>query len=109
MLQFDLAKVGDRLFEIRNRRDWTQLDVASRAGISEHTYLEIERGTVRTRIDTFLNVCNALNITPDVVLTTGDSNEVLREKELLARLRGCTPQQQEAAFRLLETYLQSLE
>ena len=109
MLLFDLDRIGDRLFELRKRMGWTQLELATRAGISEHTYLDIEGGSVNTRIDTLLHICEALHITPDAILTADNPNEALREEELLSELHNCTPQQRDTALRLLETYLQSLK
>ena len=47
----------------------TQSEVAEAAGLSERTYADIERGDVNTRIETILKVCDALQITPDAVLT----------------------------------------
>ena len=109
MLVFDSRQIGEKLFQVRKRLGWTQMEAGTAAGIAERTYADIERGNARAKVSTLLRICEAMHITPDAILTVDNPNEIQREEELLARLRECTPRQREAAFRLLETYLQSLE
>ena len=108
MLVFDFRTIGNRLFAIRKRAGMTQLEVAEAADLSDRTYADIERGMVNMRIETILRICQALHITPDEILTVQDVPAPVREEELLARLRMCSPKDRETAYRLLDVFLKSL-
>ena len=108
MLLFDFHEIGIKLLIIRKRAGMTQAEVAEAAGLSDRTYADIERGTVNMRIETILRICRVLNITPDAILTEENSSYSIREKDILARLDRCRPQEKETALRLLQVYLDSL-
>ena len=57
MLLFDMMTIGNRLLAARKRLGLTQAEVAERAGLSDRTYADIERGGVNMRIETFLRPC----------------------------------------------------
>ena len=107
MLILDMRKIGNKLLEIRRRAGLTQLEVAEAAGLSNRTYADIERGTVNMRTETVLQICRALQITPDEILTE-EQEAPAGQQALLERLAACTPRQQETAYRLLSVYLNSL-
>ena len=46
MLLFDMMTIGNRLLAARKRLGMTQAEVAERAGLSDRTYADIERGGV---------------------------------------------------------------
>ncbi len=108
MLVFDMIAIGNKLLSARKRLGLTQAEVAERAGLSDRTYADIERGGVNMRMETFLHICQALEVSPDDILTEEAPTGTLRQAELLAHLARCTPQQQETALNLLEVYLRSL-
>lgn len=108
MLLFDMMTIGNRLLAARKRLGMTQAEVAERAGLSDRTYADIERGGVNMRIETFLRICQTLAVSPDDILTEEHTSMVLQQEELLRRLAYYSPAQQETALRLLEVYLNSL-
>ena len=108
MLIFDFRAIGNKLLAIRKKAGLTQSEVAEAANLSDRTYADIERGTVNMRIETVLKICDALHITPDVMLTEEIPNLSAKQAELIARLDSCTPQQRETALELLAVYLRSL-
>ncbi len=108
MLVFDLKRAGDKLYTIRKKYGWTQLQAATEAEISDRTYSELERGVANVRIETVLKVCAALHITPDEVFTDDRGQAASREEEILARLNACSPKDKETALQLLDVFLQSL-
>lgn len=69
MLLFDMMTIGNRLLAARKRLGMTQAEVAERAGLSDRTYADIERGGVNMRIETFLRICQTLAVSPDDILT----------------------------------------
>lgn len=108
MLLFDLIAVGNKLLSARKSLGLTQAEAAERAGLSDRTYADIERGTVNMRMETFLRICKALGVTPDQILTDGASSDADKLEALLERLSACTPKEKNTAIDLLGVYLQSL-
>lgn len=109
MLIFDFRAIGNKLLAIRKKAGLTQSEVAEAANLSDRTYADIERGTVNMRIETILKICDALHITPDVVLTEDNPNLSARQAELLADLDKCTTKQKETALELMAVYLKSIK
>lgn len=108
MLLFDFHNIGNRLLTFRKRNGMTQGEVAEKAGLSDRTYADIERGTVNMRIETLLRICNALHITPDEVLTETDTAIESDCDELVDRLKACSVQEQRTVLMMLDIYLKSL-
>lgn len=109
MIVKDIAAMGGKLYAIRKRCCLTQAEVAEAANLSVNTYAEIERGEVNTGIESIMQICRALHVTPNEFLVVEPELAASREEDILARLRACNPQQKETALRILEAYLQSLE
>jgi len=107
MLIFDFYAIGNKLLSIRKKNGMTQAEVAEVAGLSDRTYADIERGTVNMRIETLLNICRALHITPDDILTK-ESAEAPDLDTVFSMLTKCTPHQRQTAIKLLSVYLDSL-
>ena len=109
MLLLDTREIGNRLLAIRKKYGMTQNEVAEASGLSGRTYADIERGSVKMRVDTIIHICNALHITPDEILTVRSNEATEQQEEVLARLNACSPKDKETALRLLSVYLKSLE
>ncbi len=109
MLLHNLRTIGEKLYGIRQRYGWTQLEAATNADVSDKTYASMEHGTLNVRLETLLNICEALHITPDEILTDDRGRVALREKEILSRLQASTPHVKETALRLIDTYLSSIQ
>ncbi len=109
MIVKDIAAMGNKLFAIRKKCGMTQAQAAEAANLSINTYAEIERGEVNTGIESIMQICRALHISPNEFLLDNDVHATAREEDILARLHACNPQQKETALRILEAYLQSVE
>lgn len=108
MLIFDLYKIGEKLFSFRKNRGLTQAEVAEKAGLSDRTYADIERGSVNMRVDTLLKICNALNITPDEILTEKTEDIEMEKDNLLTIFDRLPKQNKKTALDLLSIYLKSI-
>lgn len=108
MLIFDFRRIGNKLLEVRKKAGLTQAEVAECAGLSDRTYADIERGNVNMRIETFLRICRALNVTPDDILTESDSSIAEKQESVFEKLNNCSAREKETALGLLEVYLNSL-
>jgi len=63
-----LKKFGENLKEIRDRRKFTQEDVANGAGITTSYYARIERGEENPTFAVVQNLCKALKIKSSEIL-----------------------------------------
>ena len=109
MLIYDPHEIGNKLLAIRKQLNLTQSEAAEKAGLSDRTYADIERGTVNMRTETILRICNVLHITPDEVLTEESTSLTAQQAELWERLNACNPKDKETALQLLSVYLKSLD
>lgn len=108
MLVFDLKSIGNNLFNIRNRKLMSRAEVAEKAELSDRAYADIERGNVNMRLETLLNICRALNITPNDVLTIEDSSD-FSEAQLPSLLNSCSSSEKHTALKLVKVYLDSVK
>lgn len=108
MLIFDRREIGNRLLFERKRLGLTQSEVAERAGLSDRTYADIERGSVNMRVETALRICKALGVTPNDIFTKDDTDAVAQAEALMQRLTRCSSKEQTTALQLLQVYLQSV-
>ncbi len=108
MLVFNFHKIGNKLFNVRKVLGLTQADVAEKAGLSDRTYADIERGVVNMRIETFLKICEVLKVTPDEILTEDAGKSSVTMEEIVERLNGCTQSQKEGALKILNVFLDSI-
>lgn len=57
-----------KLKQLREQKGWTQEKLAQEAGISYHTLIKIERGSIQNpRIETVINLAKALGLTLDKI------------------------------------------
>lgn len=109
MLLLDTREIGNKLLAIRKKYGMTQNEVAEASGLSNRTYADIERGSVKMRVDTIIHICNALHITPDEILTSENTEITEQQEELFTRLNACSPKDKQTALQLLSVFLKSLE
>jgi len=109
MLIWDFHRIGNKLYETRKSKGMSRAEVAEKAGLSDRTYADIERGTVNMRIETALRVCDALRITPDEVFTEEPDDSVSNKLDaVFDRLQSGTDTEKETAIELVNVYLKSL-
>lgn len=109
MLIFDLNSIGNKLLLTRKRLGYTQSEVAEKAGLSDRTYADIERGSVNMRVETVLHICSALNITLDEIFIEETNENDITTDEIVNKLNNCSKKECQTALQLLNTYLDSLK
>ena len=79
----DLKAVGQRIKEVREAKGLTQEDLADIVDLSPTHVSVIERGLKVAKLDTFVAIANALDVSADVLLidvvaqsTNGATNEL---------------------------------
>ena len=60
--------IGNKLREERQKRHFTQLEIAEKANISTNHYAQIERGEANASIETLESILNALNVKSSKIL-----------------------------------------
>jgi transcriptional regulator with XRE-family HTH domain len=75
-------KFGDRLLEIRTAKGLTQADFAELVCIPFRTYQQLEYNQNGPKLDTFLTICEGLEMTPNQVLEIDpppiDQNRIIK-------------------------------
>lgn len=64
----DLKLIGLNIKSCRNRMKLTQAQLAENINISTNHISHIENGTSKMSIDTLIDICNALNASPNEIL-----------------------------------------
>ena len=68
MRELEYEKIGRRIRQVRKAKGWSQNDLAERCGISMSFLGHIERGSRIMSMETFANICNALDAGADELL-----------------------------------------
>lgn len=106
MLIFDYKTIGYKLWILRKKAGLTQEELSEKAELSYRAYADIERGNVNMRIETFLHICKALNITPNDILMEEENNQ--NNIDIEEKLKNCSLKEKQTALNLLTVYLKSL-
>lgn len=77
MNEKDYENLGMRIREQRNRAKLTQIQLAERANISYPFLGHIERGTRIPSLDTLVSICNALDVSPNLLLRDSLKGDLL--------------------------------
>lgn len=108
MLVFDFKVIGNKLYEIRNKKLMSRAEASEKAELSDRTYADIERGGVNMRLETLLKICNALNITPNDILVAENDVEIT-ERDIADAIKTCSNNEKETVLKLLSVYVDSLK
>ena len=73
------AQMGKRIKQQRILARMTQEKLAEKAGISLSFLGHIERGTRRASLDTVIRICNALKVSPNMLLQDSLDSDLLRD------------------------------
>ena len=79
MRELDYGKMGMRIRQVRKAKGWSQSELAAKCGISMSFLGHIERGSRIMSMETFANICGALDAGADELLfgVAGASDAVL--------------------------------
>ncbi len=68
MQELDYRKIGMRIRQVRKAKGWSQGELAKKCGISMSFLGHIERGSRIMSMETFANICGALETGADELL-----------------------------------------
>lgn len=92
MIDYNL--LGKRVAALRKERKLTQERLAEMAGISNNYLSNIENCYSIPSLETLMNICIALEVTPDSVLVgTSEADSEYMNIELMKKISSCTPKE----------------
>lgn len=77
-----------RLRQLRKQRDWSQGQLAKKAGIDTQKISKYERGLSSPPLNTLIKLANVLEVSLDYLLTGRSYGADIRNPKLLERLQG---------------------
>lgn len=106
-MEISLKKIGSRIRARRKELDLSQENLAEKCGCSSVFISHVELGRSAPSFHLFLDICNALEITPDALLLDVPElyNRSRAEDELSARLRLLDPEDLETLSGIVEVLL----
>ncbi|CAH1213260.1 hypothetical protein PAECIP111893_03657 [Paenibacillus plantiphilus] len=110
MYTYDKRKVGERIRARRKALDISQEEFAERIGRVPKFCADIERGQTGMSIETMLNICSFLKLSPDELLL-GNKRHPSPHNEtelIIAALQQCTEKQRKDALALLKLFLTAI-
>lgn len=76
----DYKQLGVRVRQQREQNDLTQSQLAKLVGVSSSFIGHIERGEKKASVETVVSLCNAMEISPSVLLQDSLSDAVMRSQ-----------------------------
>lgn len=71
--------IGNRIYLLRTSRNMTRETLAEKADISVQFLSDIEKGKKSMTVTTLKNICNALSVTPDYIITGNQETDTCNE------------------------------
>ena len=103
----DGKAVGRRIKEAREKRHLTQEELAARIDISPTHVSVIERGTKIPRLDTFVAIANALEVSGDaLLLDVVDHAAASQASDLSAALEGLPWEEKRRILKVVRTLME---
>lgn len=97
--------MGNRIKKRRKELQIKQTDLAETLGISTNHVSSIENGRERPSLDSFIKICNCLNVTPDYLLL-GSMHACNIPQNIAEQLQLCSPSDIELTREFVELLVQ---
>ncbi|MCF2554374.1 helix-turn-helix domain-containing protein [Faecalicatena contorta] len=103
MKTLDFNKIGKKIREVRISKGVTQDYIANVADVNTSHISNIENNRVKVSLSTLVQICNALDITVDYILSDEYSGpDTALEHSILLELRKCTPDTKERILKIIK-------
>ncbi len=102
--------LGRRINSVRKDRKFTAERLSELCNINATYLRQIESGTQVPSLPVFIDICNALKISPDYLLQDElEENEISKIKELEVFWKDVSPSKQELALAMIKSVLEHNE
>ena len=93
MKELDFSRIAKKIKDTRISKQLTQEQVANIADVNVSHISNIENNRVKVSLSTLVQICNALDITVDYILSDeyNDASAPL-DQEILHELHACSPE-----------------
>lgn len=91
--------MGFRIAQRRQELGLKQIQLGKAAGVSSKYISDIETGKKRPSLETLVNICEALRITPDYIILGAMAKE--EDKNILDTLKLLSPQEKRKAEKII--------
>lgn len=106
----DKSALGKELRDARQKKGFTQHELAEIADIGNIYLSEIERGLKMPSLNIFIKLIEALDISADYILRDElSSGKEYIYDEITQKLKNLTPKQRKTAADILDAYLRNLD
>lgn len=106
---FNYGLLGERLREIRKRRGLSQMSLAEATGLTSTFISYVENGHKTMRLETFVQIANALNVSADELLMDSLENTLkVRNNEFADVLADCNEYERRVLADILKATKESL-
>lgn len=103
----DLKAIGSRIKAAREAQHLTQEQLAEIVGISATHISVIERGVKAPKLETFIEVANALNVTSDSLLLDVLNNSLqITATELSEQIERLSPKEQKKILKVVRALVE---
>ena len=100
------SSIGKRIRKYRKAKGWRQEDFAEKIGLSVTYTGMIERGEKVPKLETFITIANALEVSADMlladVLTVGYN---IKSSEITEEISALTPSERERIYSVVEAMI----
>ena len=101
----DLYGLGLRVSYYRKKKGMSQVELAEKVGLSEKQIYYIEKGEKGISIDKFVEIANALKVSPDDLLTDSvETTDKNNSTDVFSFLMGCTKAELRFLKKLVKYY-----
>ncbi len=103
----NLKAIGARIKEARETKSLTQEQLAEIVGLSSTHISVIERGVKAPRLETFIELANALNVTSDsLLMDVLDTSLQITTTELSEQIQNLSPKDQRKILQIIHILLE---
>ena len=103
MKEINYSRISKKIKELRIEKNLTQEYVAQMADVNTSHICNIENGRVKVSLSTLVQICNALDVTVDYILSNEYTHpDTALEQEVLKELRLCSPENKEKILKIIK-------
>lgn len=103
MRDLDFKRIAKKIKETRLSKGLTQEYVANIADVNTSHISNIENNRVKISLSTLVQICNALGVTVDYILSEEYFDPTLGlEQEILQEFKICSPKTQEQILKIIK-------
>lgn len=98
----DFKAIGKKIREVRISKGLTQEFLASAADVNPSHISNIENNRVKISLTTLINVCNAMEVTVDYILSGEYITSSALERSILRELQKCDEASKERILKIIQ-------